>query len=68
MFLLYAFASALLLLESCRATDSSHGHHPKKERKHIVPGKVFDRFVTVWLENTDIDDALNDRMFTLSTV
>jgi hypothetical protein len=25
-----------------------------------VPGKAFDRFVVVWLENTDYTDAFND--------
>jgi hypothetical protein len=25
-----------------------------------VPGKVFDRFVTIWLENTDYDNAFGD--------
>jgi hypothetical protein len=27
----------------------------------IVAGKAFNRFVTIWLENTDFDDALADR-------
>jgi acid phosphatase len=34
----------------------------------LVPGKVFDRFVIVWLENTDFDAAKADRplLFSLS--
>ena len=28
-----------------------------------VKGKSFDRFVIIWLENTDYNDALNDREF-----
>ncbi|TFK33657.1 acid phosphatase [Crucibulum laeve] len=27
---------------------------------NLIKGKVFDRFVTIWLENTDFDDALAD--------
>lgn len=27
-----------------------------------VEGKAFDRFVVIWLENTDYTDAFNDRM------
>lgn len=27
-----------------------------------VPGKTFDRFVNIWLENTDFDIAAADRM------
>jgi acid phosphatase len=26
-----------------------------------VKGKVFDRFVVIWLENTDYDKAIGDR-------
>jgi acid phosphatase len=26
-----------------------------------VKGKAFDRFVTIWLENTDYDMSINDR-------
>jgi len=29
----------------------------------LVKGKAFDRFVTIWLENTDYDLAAGDRMF-----
>lgn len=28
-----------------------------------VKGKVFDRFVVVWLENTDFDKSVGDREF-----
>lgn len=28
-----------------------------------VKGKVFDRFITIWFENTDFDTAQADRMF-----
>lgn len=45
---------AVWLLLSATATYAVAEHH------HIVPGKVFDRFVTIWLENTDIEDALAD--------
>ena len=27
----------------------------------VVPGKVFDRFVSIWLENTNFADAVADR-------
>jgi len=29
--------------------------------KSSVPGKTFDRFVQIWLENTDFDMAAGDR-------
>jgi acid phosphatase len=29
-----------------------------------VPGKVFDRYVSIWFENTDYDMAAADRMRT----
>jgi len=29
-----------------------------------VKGRVFDRFVQIWLENTDFDKAQGDRMST----
>lgn len=32
----------------------------------FVKGKAFDRFVVVWLENTDFDKAGGDREFCLS--
>jgi len=28
--------------------------------KHYVSGKAFDRFITIWLENTDYDKAAAD--------
>ncbi|TDL14836.1 hypothetical protein BD410DRAFT_756958 [Rickenella mellea] len=28
-----------------------------------VPGKSFDRFIQIWLENTDFDDAVNSTQF-----
>lgn len=28
-----------------------------------VKGKAFDRFAVIWLENTDYEMAINDRMF-----
>jgi hypothetical protein len=31
-----------------------------------VKGKVFDRFVVIWLENTDYDKAVGDRQYSLS--
>lgn len=31
-----------------------------------VRGKVFDRFINVWFENTNFDTAMADRMFSLS--
>ncbi|KAK4545484.1 hypothetical protein LTR36_002834 [Oleoguttula mirabilis] len=31
-----------------------------KQPKHYVPGKSFDRFITIWLENTDFDKAASD--------
>jgi hypothetical protein len=32
-------------------------------RPHLVEGRAFNRFVTIWLENTDFDDALADRKY-----
>lgn len=29
----------------------------------VVRGKVFDRFVSIWLENTNFADAVADREF-----
>ena len=34
----------------------------------FVPGKAFDRFVTIWLENTDFSSALADSMKFTSSV
>lgn len=31
-----------------------------------VPGKTFDRFVNIWLENTDYDMAAGDRISLIS--
>ena len=34
----------------------------------IVPGAVFDRFITIWLENTDFSAASADREFLFMTL
>ncbi|PPQ79028.1 hypothetical protein CVT25_002337 [Psilocybe cyanescens] len=36
-------------------------------KHHIVPGRVFDRFVSIWLENTDFDGASADPNFAALT-
>jgi acid phosphatase len=35
----------------------------RKPPKPVVRGKVFDRFVSIWLENTNFADAVADREF-----
>lgn len=36
------------------------GSSPLK-RRDVVPGAVFDRYLTVWFENTDFEKAAGDR-------
>jgi len=47
---------ALLALSSVAIAK----HDPKPPKKPIVKGKVFDRFVSIWLENTNFADAVAD--------
>jgi hypothetical protein len=36
---------------------------PTRSPVTSVKGKQFNRFVTIWLENTDYDKAAGDRLF-----
>jgi hypothetical protein len=57
----FAFATATL---ASVALASPPTYAPQTYR---VPGKAFDRFAIIWLENTDYDKAVGDRMFSSST-
>ena len=35
----------------------------RRPPKPVVRGKVFDRFISIWLENTNFADAVADREF-----
>ncbi|KAF8148873.1 acid phosphatase [Crassisporium funariophilum] len=48
---------SLILTGFVAGAYAAAAHKPSQK---IVPGKVFDRFVTIWMENTDFDDALAD--------
>lgn len=37
--------------------------YPRDASAAIVKGKTFDRFVSIWLENTDFNKAAADRAF-----
>jgi acid phosphatase len=55
------FPVRLLLLCALFALSGVYAdsdHFPPSQR--IVPGKVFDRFVSIWLENTNFGDAVAD--------
>jgi len=54
-----AFALAGLLVHAGTARHIKPPH-----RESLIPGIVFDRFVTVWLENTDFKDAMSDPSLT----
>lgn len=45
-------ASAVYAAQATAATSGG--------RKPYVPGRVFDRYVEIWLENTDYDKAAGD--------
>ena len=52
------FVIVYLALRSQTINNRNHGPPPK-----VVPGKVFDRFISIWLENTNFADAVADREF-----
>lgn len=56
------FAPAALtpLSTSSNYTGASNGTLAKQD---VVPGKVFDRFIQIWLENTDYNDAATSPAF-----
>jgi hypothetical protein len=43
------------------SVDSAQATAPTTHKTSHVKGKVFDRFVTIWLENTDFDKAKGDK-------
>ncbi|KAF8812750.1 acid phosphatase [Phlegmacium glaucopus] len=57
MFLVRRLLCALLALSSVNALSSVS---EKKPEKKLVKGKVFDRFVAIWLENTDFASSQAD--------
>jgi hypothetical protein len=44
-------------------TSNAHPRDVSAATPSIVKGKTFDRFVSIWLENTDYDKAAADRVF-----
>lgn len=56
------FAPAALtpLSSSSNYTGASNSTLSKQD---VVPGKVFDRFIQIWLENTDYNDAASTQAF-----
>ncbi|KAI0087692.1 phosphoesterase family-domain-containing protein [Irpex rosettiformis] len=56
------FAPAALtpLSSSTNYTGQSNGTLAKA---NVVPGKVFDRFIQIWLENTNYEDAASTKTF-----
>jgi acid phosphatase len=71
-FVVVAFASlAAMSPVSPTATDAQDVYAAQATAKtesptSHVPGKAFDRYVSIWLENTDYDVALADRRSNLS--
>ncbi|KAK2805967.1 hypothetical protein FQN50_005982 [Emmonsiellopsis sp. PD_5] len=72
LFSLYASTALLAGLATALPTANPEaqynrgGYYPQKPPKHTphtVPGKAFDRFVVIWNENTDIEDAQSDPNF-----
>ncbi|KAK2738617.1 hypothetical protein FQN55_000494 [Onygenales sp. PD_40] len=72
LFSLYGSAALLAGLATALPTANRGGGYPHKPHKppnppkptpHTVPGKAFDRFVVIWNENTDIEDARSDPNF-----
>ncbi|KAH9474489.1 Acid phosphatase [Psilocybe cubensis] len=64
--LLSTLLSATVILGVVAAPPPDHDHQPPKHNK-IVPGIVFDRFISIWLENTDSTDAQADPNFAALT-
>jgi len=59
IFIMIATTLAALTLFASSAVVADYTRSPVSN----VPGKVFNRFVTIWLENTDYDKAVGDRMY-----
>ena len=60
-----ALVAGLLLLSPHSAGALAVGEVPTSSPTSSVQGKVFSRFVTIWLENTDYAKAAGDRQFIL---
>lgn len=63
-----AAAAAVALIGTVNAyprdISASVGATLPRDVTSIVKGKTFDRFVSIWLENTDFNKAAGDRTFT----
>jgi hypothetical protein len=59
MYLKSVAAVAIALAE----TSNAYPRDASAATSSIVKGKTFDRFVSIWLENTDYDKAAGDRGF-----
>lgn len=56
----FAPAAVSPLSTSTNYTGASNSTLAKQD---VVPGKVFDRFIQIWLENTDYNDAATTSAF-----
>ncbi|KAF9555499.1 acid phosphatase [Agrocybe pediades] len=61
------FSAALTLAALALTATAGPAFHSKDPKHKIVPGLVFDRFISIWLENTDFAGAANDPNFAALT-